>query len=254
MVGNRPIAECLVEAKAAVNAWDGHQNTALHIAASNSQIEIVKYLVEEARASIKAKNSMGKTPLQLVTEGLEAHFDPESVQVAEYLRGKVEKFPNLHNGNRPFKSSTSISKSTQQCTTSIWDLVKSEDLPGVQAALTQTPRPNLSQVYERDGFRVYGIGHGPSGYTCLHHAAENGNLPIAKCLVDAKASANAWDGHQNNALHVAASNSQLEMVKYLVEEAKASVKAKNSRGNTPLQEAMGCDQKVGDVIAYLRKK
>jgi ankyrin repeat protein len=58
----------LINYGADINKTDCNGNTPLHTAASKGNFEVVKFLVE-AGANPIAKNSKGKTPLDLANEG-----------------------------------------------------------------------------------------------------------------------------------------------------------------------------------------
>ena len=64
-----------------------------------------------------------------------------------------------------------------------------------------------------------------SGYTVLHSAAWNGNLEMVKYLIKNGADVNAKSESGRTVLHSAASGN-LDLVKYLVEEKKLDVNAK----------------------------
>jgi ankyrin repeat protein len=78
-----------------------------------------------------------------------------------------------------------------------------------------------------------------NGRTPLHYAAQMGDLPAAKWLVDEK---NADDHSRPDIfgltpLHIATEQGHLEMVKWLVGK-KADVNARDRREYTPLHEAV----------------
>ena len=87
------------------------------------------------------------------------------------------------------------------------------------------------------------------GMTALHTAAEDGNLEIVKYLVGQKARRAAKDDEGSTALHTAALWGRLSVVQYLVEEKKASIKARNKRGWTALHTAAAGGNL--EVVKYL---
>ena len=52
-----------------VNAGDYDQRTAIHLAASEGMLEVVRFLVEELGASVSPRDRWGNTPLDDATRG-----------------------------------------------------------------------------------------------------------------------------------------------------------------------------------------
>uniref|UniRef100_A0A6T6VVC2 Uncharacterized protein n=1 Tax=Amorphochlora amoebiformis TaxID=1561963 RepID=A0A6T6VVC2_9EUKA len=65
------------------------------------------------------------------------------------------------------------------------------------------------------------------GRTPLLDACSKGHLPIVQCLVEVRANVKATDHYGDGPLHIAAEMEDLATVKYLVENAKANIKAVN---------------------------
>ena len=71
----------LMERGAPVNVGDYDRRTALHLAASEGNLEVVKYLVDEAKANHSPQDRWGNTPLDDAHRGSHA-------AVAAFLEGK----------------------------------------------------------------------------------------------------------------------------------------------------------------------
>ena len=79
------VVKYLVEAGAKVEATDGGGWTPLHHACSGGHMEVVKYLVEEANASLGAVTNSNQTPLDL------ARANDHSA-VTEYLLSRTPHY------------------------------------------------------------------------------------------------------------------------------------------------------------------
>ena len=71
------------------------------------------------------------------------------------------------------------------------------------------------------------------GFTALHYAVESGSTEMVKCLIGAGADVNLPDGSGNTPLHHACRNDNGELIRLLVREGNANVKAMNDQGQTP---------------------
>ncbi|XP_066506191.1 glutaminase liver isoform, mitochondrial isoform X2 [Hoplias malabaricus] len=82
-------------------------------------------------------------------------------------------------------------------------------------------------------------------------AAYRGDLQALRRYFLSGADVNAVDYDGRSALHVAASEGRLEVIKFLVENTRANCTLKDRWGNTALQEAMRCNQ--GPATELLKK-
>lgn len=76
--------------------------------------------------------------------------------------------------------------------------------------------------------------------TALHMAAANGHLEVVKFLLEAGADINLKNKNENTALHWASLNGKLDVVKFLCEwpKQKVDTSIKNSFSKIPLEEAL----------------
>lgn len=89
----------------------------------------------------------------------------------------------------------------------------------------------------------------PQGRTALSYAAELGNAPMAKELLDASASPDGRDHQGDVPLHWAANNGRVDVIKVLI-AGHATVDAPDRQGITPLMSAITHNQ-LGSVRALL---
>ncbi|KTG37400.1 hypothetical protein cypCar_00012167, partial [Cyprinus carpio] len=82
-------------------------------------------------------------------------------------------------------------------------------------------------------------------------AAYRGDIVSLRRYLLSGADVNAVDYDGRSALHVAASEGRLDVIKFLVENAGANCRLKDRWGNTALQEAMRCNQ--DPAIQFLKK-
>ena len=90
------------------------------------------------------------------------------------------------------------------------------------------------------------------GFTPLHVATKNGNIVIAKCLVDYGADLDAKDENGLTPLHYSTIYGHLEIVKYLIKFG-ANIEARDMEGCTPLHDAIRYGTSL-DVAKYLIEK
>jgi ankyrin repeat protein len=92
---------------------------------------------------------------------------------------------------------------------------------------------------------------GDDGHTAFELACFRGHLEVAKLLVAAGARVNPQHGKRWGPLGLAAFGGQLQVVKYLVEQAGADVRWAYPDGSTPLK--MADFRGHADVAEYLRR-
>jgi ankyrin repeat protein len=86
---NLPMVEILLAKGASINQVDNNRWTPLHHAAALGNFDMVKYLVEVAKANIGLKNKQGKTPRALAS-------DFKRTQVEIYLSSVAKCLNNMH--------------------------------------------------------------------------------------------------------------------------------------------------------------
>ena len=89
-----------------------------------------------------------------------------------------------------------------------------------------------------------------SGGTALHQAAVNRHVPIVKVLLAAGADAKIADSAGRTALHLAARYLQPEIAKLLL-DAGADVDALDTEGNTPLLDAIFAAREDSTIVRVL---
>ena len=68
--------------------------TALHIAAKNGQLEIVKYLMDQKTIDKEPKNNRGETPSDLAKEN--GHED-----IVEFMENSIQIVPTMEQNDQP---------------------------------------------------------------------------------------------------------------------------------------------------------
>src|SRR5437763_5327546 len=84
-----------------------------------------------------------------------------------------------------------------------------------------------------------GLDRHATGGVCngaLHAAARNGHLDVVKFLVKQQAEVNAKNTDRSTPLHLATQDGHLDVVKFLVDQ-RAEVNTKESNGWTPLHSS-----------------
>jgi curved DNA-binding protein CbpA len=112
---------------------------------------------------------------------------------------------------------------------------------GEQKALEMRIRRKPGLLSAKDG----------DGRTLLRYAAERGNLPAARFIIDRGVDVNDGTKKANTPLHAAAYKGYLDMTTLLI-TAGALVDARTDRGRTPLH--LAASQGNGEIVEYLITK
>ena len=164
-----------------INISDYDKRAALHIAADNGDLSIVKYLVKKG-ATVDIADRWGNTPYSgAVQKGF--------AEVAHFLKTSGAK--------------------------------------------------NITQ-------------NNDDGATQLCAAAGSGNLAKLQDIIHSGVAADASDYDDRGALHLAAEEGHMSIIKYLVEEAGVSVNVQDRWGTTPLTGAENAEE--SEIALYLRTK
>ena len=190
------------------------RNDDMSFAAKNGYLDIIKYIIEECHASIKACPKLGLTTLHHACEN--GHLD-----IVKYL---VEEFKVN---------------------------VEEKDKHGMTPLHLATQYGHLNVVkylVEECHFDVEAKDE--HGRTPLHVASTNGYLDIVKYLIEeCHVNLEAKSKMEATPLYYACGSKNLDIVKYLIEQCHASLEAKDINGRTPFQYA--AQYGSFDIFKYL---
>ncbi|CAH1738493.1 unnamed protein product [Aphis gossypii] len=221
--GHVDIVKCLLQRGCSVNSVTKKGNSALHIASLAGQEEIVKVLVEN-NASVNIQSHSGFTPLYMAAQ--ENHCSI----VELLLRNGANQLLVTEDGFSP------LAVSMQQGHDKVVAILLENDTKG------KVRLPALHIAAKKDDTKATGLllqnDHNPdvtskSGFTPLHIAAHYGNNNVASMLVQKGADVNFTAKHNITPLHVAAKWGKLNMVELLI-QLGANIEAKTRDGLTPL--------------------
>jgi ankyrin len=210
--GQLDAAAVLLEAKADVAVADKYQKTALHYSARNGHKATTALLLEKGSA-VNAKDGKNKTPLDYA-------IAKKRTEVIELLRAKSGKTTK--------------------------ELLAADD---IFAAAEVSDVESIKKLLA-GGADVNAKNKG--GYTALHLAAKRGQAAAAAALLEAKADIGLASKSGKTALHyVAYYNGNLDLAKVLL-DAGAAVNAKDGKNKTPLDYALS--KKRTELAELLRAK
>ena len=211
--GQAAAAKALLEAKADIAAASKSGKTALHyVAYYNGNLDLSKALLD-AGAAVNAKDGKNKTPLDYA-------LSKKRTELAELLRAKSGKTTK--------------------------ELLAADD---IFAAAEVGDVESIKKLLA-GGADVNAKNKG--GYTALHLAAKRGQAAAAAALLEAKADIGLASKSGKTALHyVAYYNGNLDLAKALL-DAGAAVNAKDGKNKTPLDYALS--KKRTELAELLRSK
>ena len=202
----------LLEAKAGVAAADKSQKTALHYAAQKGH-KVTTALLLEKGAAVNAKDKKNKTPLDYA-------ISKKRTEVIELLRAK---------GGKTTKELLAADD--------IFAAAEVGDVESIKKLLAGGADVNAKNK---------------GGYTALHLAAKRGQAAAAAALLEAKADIGLASKSGKTALHyVAYYNGNLDLAKALL-DAEAAVNAKDGKNKTPLDYALS--KKRTELAELLRSQ
>ncbi|TPX38093.1 hypothetical protein SmJEL517_g00123 [Synchytrium microbalum] len=234
--GHTEIVELLVARRCEVNyvEWNTSQ-TALYMASNNGYVQIVKLLLENgARTDLCADG--GWSPLN-------AAADDGYTDVVQLLidAGADINMPNT-NGYTPLMSALANGRTD---TVAVLLKAGAKLIPvggssPIDIATNSGNVDSVKTVLENGGKDDINLVH-DDGETCLVNAAKAGYFDIVKALVEGGADVDLTTTDGMTPLHAACSQSNVEVIKYLLEKNPKNAALATQNGFTPLITAITND-------------
>lgn len=198
-----------------LNQGDYDHRTALHLAANEGHLEVVKLLVE-AGADITVKDRWGDRPLDDARKAKK-----NASAIVKLLGGAVD------------------------------DSLTDQQAPRMADLRDPGPKEAATVVQSDEGMTVLSVQEFAMGCSVLHQAALGNKLVLEKIFLERPALVNFRDYDRRTAMHIAASEGQLGICKYLVKKG-ARINRCDRWGGCPLDDAHR--HKHADVVKYLRSQ
>ena len=180
--GNVPLAKFSIKSKADINAKDENGSTALIVATTNGNLEIIKYLSQERGLEVNAQDDIGLTALMYAAES-------GNLEIVKYLIDERRADFNIK-----------------------------EDNQGHDAFILAILYGHLEVVkYFVEEKRLDINAKDNEGWTAFMHAPAMGHLEVSQYLLEKGADIDAKDNNGVTSLMHASNNGHSKMVKYLVE-------------------------------------
>jgi len=260
----------LIAKGAPINVGDYDRRTAMHLAASEGLLDVVKYLVEEAKADPSPQDRWGNTPLDdatrcgypkvaeylgsrgaTVSQEVYQGRDWSTLLCTAASKGSVDELSALIAKGAPINVGDYDKRTALHLAASegLLDVVKylvdeAKADPSPQDRWGNTPL-NDAQRSSHSAVAKFLASRGATGSkeafnwsTLLCTAASKGSVDELSALIAKGAPINVGDYDKRTAIHLAASEGLLDVVKYLVDEAKADTSPQDRWGNTPLDDAI----------------
>ena len=229
--GCLPIVETLlVECK--VNCMEidlAHGVTALHLAASNGHLDVVKLLSAQPNCECDFLDFHEHTPLYYAI--LEDHFS-----VAQYLVEEMKCNPSIKDSNGT--SPLSVAKSRGR--SNFVDLLSKRGSNQIKDSNVNNSTSSSSSIEQvHNSVSVFGdVEHGEEVSIYLLAQASNGNLlQLKEAIENIPAAVNVIGRNGETLLHIASFAGHLPVVEYLVTELHSDVNFKDDNGQTPVHNA-----------------
>lgn len=228
-IGNLDAAKYFSSIGVKYNALYPKNQNLIHVAAQNSQTEIVAFLVESG-CKIDAADSDGLTPLLISVE----NDDSQMIQSLLENGAAIEKL----NANGQTPLFYAVEKFTQGSLQALVDFNANKE------ALDKKNRTPFLFAYELDNEQAaeYLISKGASfPKTQLLTALKDGKSFYLPLLLKAGADISVVDSAGQNVFHIAAKNSDFNSIELFAEKENASsvINQKDYSGSTPLHLACG---------------
>ena len=252
------VVRWLLQAKANLEAEGPGGQTALSIAVANGKLNVVQYLVKEAHANFDTKDSKDKTALMYAAR--RGNLD--------ILRCLLEAKANLEAKTVDFGDLCSCDTSVVRCLLEAKVNLEGRDACGETLLHSAVTKGNLNLVqYLVKETHVNLDERDEDYFTPLMKAIMSNKetakyLSVIKCLVEARANLEATvPPIQLTVLHLAAACARyyddsyhrhierVDVVQYLVNEARANLEARDSKGRTPL--IIACNHGATRVVRFL---
>ncbi|WP_353272525.1 ankyrin repeat domain-containing protein [Wolbachia endosymbiont (group A) of Urophora cardui] len=221
---NLQIVKYLIENGADLDIKYEKGLTPLHFAALFGDLELARYLVDEKDCSFNVLDKYGKSPLHIASEN-------GRIELVKYLVGEkkanINVLDNQHMAPLHFVAENGN-----------LELAKYLIEKGADFFLCDKFGFNpIARAIDRsqDGIVKYLIGvKDRFGYTYLHKAAFDGDLDLFKLLINHNADLYRVDNDGSSPLHRAAENGKLEIVRYIIDKKLYNIDAVNNDKQTPL--------------------
>jgi len=187
------VIQCLLEAKANLEATDNWGNTALNLALRAGNTNVVRYLVKEAHANVETKNDDAETPLELAVrkasdrEHLYIHLDIVQILLEAKANPEVEVYDGGDGGTILTMAAKDTDFEVVQCLLEAKANLEAKSKSG-HTALSKAAYYNESEMVQylvnaRANLKTKSV----NGLTPLMNASLAGKKWNLLCLLGAKA-------------------------------------------------------------------
>nr|CAH7726410.1 unnamed protein product [Callosobruchus chinensis] len=198
--------------------------TPLHFAALFGNLELARYLVDEEHVSFNVLDKYGKSPLHIASENGRR-------ELVKYLVGEKKANINVLDNQRMAPLHFVAENGNLE-------LAKYLIGNGADFYLRDkfgfTPLERAIDRGQDDIVKYLTEVKDRFGFTYLHKAAWDGNLDLFKLLINHNADLYRVDNDSSSPLHRAAENGKLEIVRYIIDKKLYNIDTVNNDKRTPL--------------------
>lgn len=247
--GHRKMAKLLLPATKLLDQSDIDQTRAIHIATNNDFVDIVIELIGR-KVDVNAIDSLGNNALIIATRHNHVELvdlllnESANYQVKNQKRQSAIDIAQIHNNKNVMQvyRKYGVSVSAKSKGLEKLDLTTfKENLARSKSTYPGWPLINVVSLLGERQFVQELIGQGadlssvdPEGNTALHRAASEGKINVVKLLIKSGSKIDATNGNNETALYFSAASGHLETTAYLIKNGASTSVLSKTKSNVLL--------------------
>ena len=232
------------------NLTNKQKKTALHLACMNGNKSIAEYLLTHAECNPNIQDMYGNTPLHIATWNSELELLKSIIETST-----VSSVPDLSNNDRQTACRNGHSDIAEHFLTHTTCNPNIQDIHGntpLHIASHNGHMECVKLIVENSTVRVDPNLTNKNNQTALHLASENDHKNIAEyMLIHAECNPNIEDIHRSNPLHIVSRNGHLQCMKLIIETSTVRVDLNLTNINKQTALHIACENGHRNIVKYM---